>query len=76
MATAGWIKILIVTLGLGGGTAWAYTAGTSGGGLPGALDKPVKVDVRQGSASRGRGAAFIYFGSGRRFRGGGPSFGK
>ena len=24
----------------------------------------------------GRGASFIYFGTGRRYRGGGPSFGK
>lgn len=76
MTTGAWIKVIIVTAGLVGGTAWAYAAGSSGQGLPGALDEPVNVDVREGSAGRTRGPTFIYFGSGRRYRGGGPSFGK
>lgn len=76
MANGGWLKVLIVTSLLTLGSVWAYASGRTGRGLPGALDEPVKVDVREGSTSGGRGATFIYFGSGRRYRGGGPSFGK
>ena len=69
-----WIKVAIVAATMTGGTAWAYSAGRSGTGLPGALEKPVRVDAREGSTRRG--PTFIYFGSGRRYSGGGPSFGK
>ena len=71
-----WIGFIIALSTFTAVTAGAFISSTIGYGLPGLLKKP--VSVRQSSVGgRRRGIMpFVYFGSGRRHRGGSFGHGK